>query len=241
MPFELKNAGATYQRDMQKVFDDMPDKHVECDVDDFVVKSRERQDHLRDLISRVWSLAKLRMNPLKCAFGITFGKFLGFIVRHQGIEIDQSKIDVIQKMLRPRNLHELRSLQGRLAYIRRYISNLVGRCQPFQKLMRGRNIQVGWGLSEWFDSIKKCQLNPPVLGASLAGKPLILYIPTQERLLGALLAQEGEKGKERALYYLSRTLIGVEVNYSPIEKMCLVLFFAIDKLRHFHSSLGRKS
>ncbi|KAA0051156.1 uncharacterized protein E5676_scaffold863G001210 [Cucumis melo var. makuwa] len=100
-------------------------------------------------------------------------------------------------MPRPKSLHDLRSLQGRLAYIRRFISNLT------------------------------------VLGASVPGKPLILYITAQERSLSALLAQEKEKGKERALYYLSRTLVGPEVNYSPIEKMYLALFFAIDKLRHY--------
>ena len=66
------------------------------------------------------------MNPLECAFGVTFGKFLGFIVRHRSIEVDQSKITAIQDMPEPRNLQELRSLQGRLAFIRRFISNLAG-------------------------------------------------------------------------------------------------------------------
>ena len=47
------------------------------------------------------------------------------------------------------------------------------------------------------------------------------------------MAQENEKGKEKALYYLSRTLNGAELNYSPIEKMCLALFFTIDKLEHY--------
>ena len=84
-----------------------------------------------------------------------------------------------------------------------------------------------------FDSVKKYFLNPLVLGALVLGKPLRLYITAKERSLSALLAQEEEKGKERDLYYLSRTLVGVEVNYSPIEKMCLALFFAIDKLRHY--------
>ena len=134
----------------------------------------------------------------------------------------------------PRNLHELRSLQGRLAYIRRFISNLAGRCQPFQRLMK-KDIVFEWdqACQNAFDSIKKYLLHPPILNAPTAGKPLILYIAAQERSLGALLAQEKEKGKECALYYLSRTLIGAELNYSPIEKMCLVLFFAIDKLRHY--------
>ena len=69
---------------------------------------------------------QLKMNPLKCAFGMSSSKFLGFIMRHRGIEIDQSKIDAIMKMPEPYNLHELKSLQGRLAYIRRFISNLAG-------------------------------------------------------------------------------------------------------------------
>ncbi|KAL0541676.1 hypothetical protein IC582_021731 [Cucumis melo] len=133
MPFGLKNAGATYQRAMQRIFDDMLHKHIECYVDDLVVKSKKKCDHLKDLQLVLDRLRKyqLRMNHLKCAFGVTSGKFLGFIVRHRGIEVDHSKIDAIQKMPSPTNLHELRRLQGRLAYIRRFISNLEGRCQPF--------------------------------------------------------------------------------------------------------------
>ena len=83
-----------------------------------------------------------------------------------------------------------------------------------------------------FERIKKYLANPPVVGAP-AGKPLILYIVAQERSLGALLAQENEAKKEKALYYLSRTLTGPELNYPPIEKMCLALVFAIQKLRHY--------
>jgi len=84
-----------------------------------------------------------------------------------------------------------------------------------------------------FKSIKKYLSSPPVIGALIPGKPLILYIATQERSLGALCAQENEEGKERALYYLSRTLVGVELHYSPIEKMCLALMFVVQKLRHY--------
>ncbi|KAA0031643.1 uncharacterized protein E5676_scaffold409G00730 [Cucumis melo var. makuwa] len=175
MPFGLKNVGTTYQRARQKVFDDMLHKYVECYVDDLVVKSKRRQDHLKDL-----------------------------------------------KVVYDR----LRKYQ--------FISNLAGRCQPFQKLMRkGENFVWDEACQNAFDSIKKYLLNTLVLGAPIPGKPIILYIAAQERSLGALLAQEKEKGKERALYYLSRTLVRVEVNYSPIEKMCLTLFFAIDKLRHY--------
>jgi len=98
-----------------------------------------------------------------------------------------------------------------------------------------KRAQFEWDQScqKAFDSIKKYLSNPPVLGASILGKPLILYIVVQEKSLGALCAQEGEEGKERALYWLSRTLVGAELNYSPIEKMYLALMFANQKLRYY--------
>ncbi|KAG9453423.1 hypothetical protein H6P81_006327 [Aristolochia fimbriata] len=138
MSFELKNGGTTYQRAMQNIFDDFLHKRVECYVDDLVVKTKQRSDHLLDLRAVFKRLQRfqLKMNPLKCAFGITLRKFLGFIVHHRGIEIDQSKINAIQKMSEPRNISELKSFQGHLAYIRRFISNLAKRCQPFSCLMK---------------------------------------------------------------------------------------------------------
>ncbi|XP_074300412.1 uncharacterized protein LOC141631672 [Silene latifolia] len=72
-----------------------------------------------------------------------------------------------------------------------------------------------------------------VFGAPIPGKSLVLYIAAQERSLGAMCAQEIEDRKEKALYYLSRTLVGAELNYLPIEKICLALVFAIQKLRHY--------
>ena len=99
MPFGLKIAGATYQRAMQRIFDDILHKNVECYVDDLVVKSKKRMEHLQDLRQVFERLHRyqLKMNPMKCAFGVTSGKFLGFIVRQRGIEIDRLKIDAIQK------------------------------------------------------------------------------------------------------------------------------------------------
>ena len=105
MPLRLNNADATYQHAMQKIFDDMLHKNVECYVDELVVKSKKREDHLQDLRMVFYRLRRYQlMNLLKCAFGVTSGKFLRFIVRHRGIEVDQSKIAAIQAMLELRNL-----------------------------------------------------------------------------------------------------------------------------------------
>ncbi|KAG9450295.1 hypothetical protein H6P81_010260 [Aristolochia fimbriata] len=236
MPFGLKNAGATYQRAMQNIFDDFLHKRVECYVDDLVVKTKQRADHLLDLRAVFERLRRfqLKMNPLKCAFGVTSGKFLGFLIHHRGIEIDQSKIDVIQKMPEPRNVSEIKSFQGHLAYIRCFISNLVGRCQPFSRLLKkGTPFKWDDACQNAFNNIKAYLTKPPVLVAPIVDKPLLLYIAAQEKSVGALLAQCDEDNKERSLYYLSRTLVGAELNYTPIEKTCLALIFAVQKLRHY--------
>src|SRR5213075_2581307 len=146
MPFGLKNAGATYQRAMDKNFSKLTRKTVECYVDDIAVKIRHKGDHLRDLreVFNLMRAHQLKMNPTKSFLGVSSGKFLGFVVTSKGIHLDPKKISAIRDMEPPRSLKELRGLQGKLAYIRRFISNLSGRCQPFSKRNEERgDIRVG--------------------------------------------------------------------------------------------------
>ena len=78
MPFGLKNAGATYQRLVTKMFQDQLGKTVEVYIDDMVVKSPKSENHLADLshVFEVLKKFKLRLNASKCAFGVGSGKFL---------------------------------------------------------------------------------------------------------------------------------------------------------------------
>jgi len=88
MSFVLKNAGATYQRLMDKVFNHLMVNCVEVYVDDMVVKSPSHHQHAQDL-SAVFSALRqynLRLNPDKCAFGVNRGKFLGFMLTQRSIE-----------------------------------------------------------------------------------------------------------------------------------------------------------
>uniref|UniRef100_A0A2N9FJ14 Uncharacterized protein n=1 Tax=Fagus sylvatica TaxID=28930 RepID=A0A2N9FJ14_FAGSY len=115
MPFGLKNAGATYQRAMVTLFHDMIHHEIEVYVDDMIAKSRTAQDHLTDLRKLFQRLKKyqLRLNPNKCAFGVTSGKLLGFIVSGRGIEIDPAKVQAIRSMPAPKTEKEIRSFLGR--------------------------------------------------------------------------------------------------------------------------------
>ena len=69
--------------------------------------------------------------------------------------------------------------------------------------------------------------------ASTSGKPFLFYVKAMDHSLGTLLAQKDDDGHEQAIYYLSKTLIGPESRYNPIEKECLALVFAIQKTRHY--------
>ena len=162
-PFGLKNAGATYQRAMRIIFGDLIHYLIECYIDDFAFKSREREHHHEHLHVVFERLRKyqLKMNPLKCAFVVKSGIFIGFIVHHCGIEIQPKSIKAILDMLAPHNMTKLKSLQGKLAYIMRFISNLSGRIQPFSKLMK-KGAPFVWDeqCQDAFDSIKKYLLNP---------------------------------------------------------------------------------
>ena len=82
MPFGLKNAGATYQRLMNKMFAQQIGRNVQVYVDDMLVKSRREEDHLEDLKEtfNILRSYNMKLNPGKCAFGVTAGKFLGFMV-----------------------------------------------------------------------------------------------------------------------------------------------------------------
>ena len=82
MSFGLKNAGATYQRLMNKMFTQQIERNVQVYVDYMLVKSRREEDHLEDLRETFNTLRSytMKLNPGKCAFGVTVGKFLGFMV-----------------------------------------------------------------------------------------------------------------------------------------------------------------
>src|SRR5436190_12415161 len=130
---------------------------------------------------------QLKMNPTKSFLRVATGKFLGFVINSKGIFLDPEKVKAIQDMPPLRNLRELRELQGRLAYIKRFIANLSGKYQPFSKLMR-KGISFVWDqqCQKAFDEIKRYLTSPPVLVVPVAGKHFLLYVLSRDHSLGAL-------------------------------------------------------
>ena len=87
---------------------------------------------------------KLRMNPLKCTFGVSSGKFLGFLVHSRGIDVDPAKATTIATMRPLATVKELKSFLGKVSYIRRFIPGLASITLAFGKLLKKRQ-SFEWG------------------------------------------------------------------------------------------------
>ena len=94
------------------------------------------------------------------------------------------------------------------------------------------NLVGGAEQQEAFEKIKKYLSSPPVLKAPKRGIPFRLYVAAEDKVIGAVLTQEIE-GKEYVITYVGRRLIDAETRYTFIEKLCLSLYYACTKLRHY--------
>ena len=133
MPEGLKNAGSTFSRMTSKVLGDQIGRNVLTYVDDIIVLSSKREDHIKDLSETFakFRRAGLKLNPAKSIFGVEKGKFLGCFVSTKGIEANPAKIDAILNMKPPNTRKAVQRLTGRLAAMNRFISKLAERSLPF--------------------------------------------------------------------------------------------------------------
>ena len=137
MSFGLENARSTYQRIMTTMFKSQLGKNIEVYIDDMVVKSKVVSEHVKDLgnIFEIMRKHKLRLNASKCSFGVSSGKFLGYMVTHRGIEVNPDQIKAINGLQPPRNPKEVQRLIGMTAALNRFIFRSADKCRPFFQLL----------------------------------------------------------------------------------------------------------
>lgn len=138
MPFGLRNAGATYQRCMQKCLHDQLGKNVQVYVDNVVIKTKESATLLDDIRETFANLRRFRMrlNPAKCTFGVPVGKLLGFLASSRGIETNHVKIAAIERMKLPKCLKDVQKFIGCLGSLSRFVSRLGEKAMPLYQLMK---------------------------------------------------------------------------------------------------------
>ena len=198
-----------------------------------LVKSLQEENHLKDLKETFDTLCScnMKLNPGKCAFGVTAGKFLGFMVSQRGIEANLDKIRAIMEMKPPRNVKEVQCLNGKVAALNRFVSRATDKCLPFFRTLKKS--------FEWIDECQlafeelKAYLSAPLLlSPSQPGEELFLYLAVSPTAISTTLIREEEK-VQKPVYYASRALRGAEERYSPMEKLAFVLVTAARKLKPY--------
>ena len=168
MPFGLKNTGATYQRLMTKIFRPLVGRTVEVYINDIVVKSKTREDHTHHL-QKVFHLLRrydMNLNPSKCAFGVSVGKFLGFMVTQRGIKVSPNQIKVVMEAPAPRNKKELQRLIGKLIALGRFIARFTDKLRSFFLVLRKADA-TGWtdNCQSAFEKSKQYLTQSPILSS----------------------------------------------------------------------------
>jgi ribonuclease HI len=239
MPEGLKNVGSTFSRHTKRVLESQVGRNIFTYVDDIVVMSKNKEDHLADLAETFTNMrdARLRLNPEKCVFGVRQGKILGYLVSHRGIEANPTKIQAIINMSPPQSTRDVQRLTGRLAALNRFISKSAERSLPFLKTLRGaKNIAWGPEQAAAFESLKQHLSDLATLASPDPSLPLLLYIAASPCTVSAALIQEQDREgmtRQCPVYYVSEVLTASKCNMTELEKISYAVVMASRKLRHY--------
>ncbi|KAK1441334.1 hypothetical protein QVD17_07181 [Tagetes erecta] len=235
MPFGLKNAGATYQRLVNMMFKEKLGDTMEVYIDDMVVKSKRKEDHLKDLEEafNILDAFNMKLNPSKCHFGVKAGKFLGYMVTKRGIEASPEQIKAIINLKSPANTKDVQRLTGRIAALNRFISRSSDKCKHFYDILR-KNQKFEWAEKheQALQELKDYLSSAPLLMKPEDNEPLFLYLAVSGNAVSVVLVKDHE-GHQHPVYYVSKTLLDAETRYSHLEKLILALVMAATKLRHY--------
>ncbi|KAK0586525.1 hypothetical protein LWI29_008372 [Acer saccharum] len=212
MPFGLKNAGATYQRLVNRMFARQIGKNMEVYVDDMLTKSTTAEKHTEDLKETFDVLRKyqMKLNPSKCVFGVPSGRFLGFQVHQRGIEVNPEKIKALEGMASPRTLKDVQRLTGCLASLNRFIAKSTDKCAPFFKaIKKGKGLEWSTECEEAFQKLKEYLGRAPILSKPVVGETLYLYLSVTEVATSSVLIrlEEGiQKPVKLRPYFQAHTI-----------------------------------
>ena len=236
MPFGLKNAGSTYQRLVTKIFQPLIGKTMEVYIDDMLVKTRERPDHTKHL-QETFDLLRtngMKLNPLKCAFRVSSGKFLGFMVTHRGIEANPTQLRVIMESQPPTTRKGVQQLTGQLAALRWFISCFTNKLKSFFTTLKGAK-RARWDTKcdQTLIEIKQYLLKPPILASPETGETLYLYLVVSDVSVGVALFKEDEHQQQKPVFVIRKSLSEAETRYTRLEQVALALKVAAKKLHPY--------
>ena len=220
IPMGLCNAPATFQSLMNRIFNDCIDEFLVVYMDDLLIYSKSLEEHLKHLEKILQRLKehKLYVSPKKCEFPKQELKFLGLIINNKGIQVDKSKVNVVETWPQPTNITELRSFIGILQFFRRCINVFSKIALPLTNLTRKGRHPEEWDhkCSEAFEAFKEVLIKAPILIAPQWGKSFRFHIDASQEAVGGKLTQL-INGADRVICSYSHKVNPAECSYTANE------------------------
>ncbi|XP_058185646.1 uncharacterized protein LOC131302870 [Rhododendron vialii] len=199
------------------MFPGMLDVKVEAYIDDLVCRSIFAQDHLRDLgeVFAVLKHRKLRLNAEKYAFGVSSGKFLGYMVSRRGIEADPTQILAVQRLRAPTIIKEVQRLTGMVAALNRFIRRSSDLYRLFFRAITTSRCRFVWTeeCEQALQSLKQYLSHAPLLVKSLPDEDLYLYLAVSDHATSAVLVRK-EGVEHQPIFYSSKTMTDSQTSLS---------------------------
>ena len=204
-------------------------------IDDMLVKSLRANQHISHMEQSFEVLKKynMKLNRTKCSFGVSLGKFLGYLVTQRGIEANQDQIQSILRIPSPTCIKNVQKLIGKIAALSCFISKSSKRCHLFfNTLCKSKSFEWTRTCEEALNQFTRHLTSPPLPSKLKDGETLYIYLAASETTVSVVLIRE-EEGKQLQVYYVSRTLLDAETRYTELEKLAVTLVMAARKLRPY--------
>ncbi|KAJ9538727.1 hypothetical protein OSB04_031460 [Centaurea solstitialis] len=231
MPFGLTNAPAAFMDLMNRVCRPMLDRSVIVFIDDILIYSKTKEEHVRHLreVLEVLRRERLYAKFSKCAFWLEEVQFLGHIINREGIKVDPAKIEAVMNWEVPKAPTEIRSFLGLAGYYRRFIQDFSKIAVPLTRLTKKSEPYV-WGSEQQmaFDTLRQKLCEAPVLTLPEGVEDMTVYCDASRLGLGCVLMQRG-----RVIAYASRQLKPHEANYPTHDLELAAVVFALKLWRHY--------
>lgn len=236
MPFGLCNAPATCMRYMQHVLHDMLDTCVVVYLDDVLVYSPTREQHLIDLRNVMDKLkdADLRLKRKKCFFGVDRVEYLGHVISKDGVAMDPAKIKSILGWPSPQSVTDVRSFLGMVGYYRKFLKGFADISAPLVELTK-KTVPWMWNAPQEyaFKALKEMLVSAPTLliPDTTEGQTFIIHSDASDFAVGAVLLQDQGNGGLQPCAYYSKKMNPAERNYTVGDKEMLAMKLALSEYR----------
>lgn len=232
MPFGLTGAPATFQRYINTVLRQHIDICCNPFIDDILVYSRNRSDHVRDVRNILTCLreAGLYAKASKCSFFENEVTFLGLIVGRNGIRMDPEKIRTIVEWQAPRTVTDVKAFTGFAGFYRRFIKDFSRILAPITALEK-KTVPFCWTAEcqERFDRLKTAFTTEPILRAFDWNRPAVLETDSSDFVSSGVLSQHDDEGILHPVAFFSKKLTPTECNYEIYDKELMAIVRCLEE------------